>query len=346
VARQDKKERKRLKRKQKQLKLRKDRGMSVYQRLARTPGAMQCSITRGWKDIGEGNLIVSRDAPGGGKVVLAFLIDFWCVGLKDAFGREGLTSAEVASFRERTEGVPIADDQAKRLVAAALRFSRQNGFKLPHKYERFMAAVGVSSADVDAADLSDFGLPGGKLRYVGPIGELRRKLIGSVDDFLARGDVEFVMAPDAGAFDDEYFDEFAGEEDGGDVDESDSEELEADEGEGAEVRDQLRPEFADMVDEIADRAEAAVRQWLLENGRAPHPRLAEGVSIALSAAMVEWTARESPESRGELPDITRVMEADEDPAGLAEAVEQVVDFVRQYDTPQRFVEAFALPKEG
>src|SRR5687768_7100782 len=109
VARQDKKERKRLKRKQKQLKLRRDRGMSVYQRLARMPGEMQCTITRGWKEIGEGNLIVSRDAPGGGKVVLAFLIDFWCVGLKDAFGREGLTSAEIASFRERTDGVPILE---------------------------------------------------------------------------------------------------------------------------------------------------------------------------------------------------------------------------------------------
>ena len=336
MSRQNKKERQRLKRKQKQLKLRKESGLSVFQRLARMGGPMRCSITPNWKSIGEASLIVVRDAPGAGKVLLGFLIDFWCVGLKDAYGREDISLAEIEAHRDRTGSVPIAESEARRLIAGAIRFSRRNGFKLPHKYERFAAAAGVTPADAENADLSDFGMEGGKLRYVGSIAELRRKLAGSLEDFMARPDIEFVMSPAGmGSFDDEFYDE---EED------SDESDIEAIGDQAAEDDSDVPAEFAQMMEEIAARAEAAVRAWLVEQGQTPHPRLADGIDVALGGAMFRWAAEEAPEGDAGLPDLPALVAGYDDPEDVARAVDQVVEFVRQYQSPGRFIEAL-MPDE-
>jgi hypothetical protein len=230
--------------------------------------------------------------------------------------------------------VPIGEAEARRLIAGAIRFSRRNEFKLPHKYERFAAAAGVSPADADAADLSDFGGPGGKLRYVGSIGTLRQKLIGPVDDFLARGDVEFVMGPDSMAsFDDDY-------KDADDQDE-DHDVEDAFDDETGEPPEELRQ----AINLIADRAESAVRQWLSDGGRDPHPRLSDAVDVVLAAAMLEWTAQEAFENRDELPDLKALLSNYDEPELVAEAVSQVIEFVKRYESPQRFIEAMGMPEE-
>jgi hypothetical protein len=335
MSRQNKNERKRLKRKQKQLHLRKERGLSVYQQPVKSSGPMRCTNTPNWKGVGEASITVVREAPGGGRVFLGFLVDFWCVGLKDAFGRTDLTLADIDAHRERTGNVAVSESEVRRLIAGAVRFSRQDGFKLPHKYERYVAAAGVSLADVDSADLAGFGGPDGKLRYVGSIEELRRMLAGSVDDFLSRGDVEFVMGP--GAFDEGYFDEEYED------DETDPEDPTEELAEG----DSEEPpaEFARMMQEISDRTEAAVRRWLVADGQTPHPRLVDGIDVVLAAAMVEWTAQDVPEARDKLPDVSVLLGSYDDPEAVAEAVTQVTAFVKRFESPQRFLEAMGMRDE-
>ena len=331
MSRQNKKERQRLKRKRKQMQLRKERNASIFKKLAQIESPIRCYINAEWRDEGMAEIMVLRDVPGGGgqRAFAAYLIDAWCSGLKDAFGRLNVTpedleeNLDVANSRG-LRMTPIDPDQARVLVAAAMRLSAENGFRLPHRADRWACVVGVTSyAD---ADLSLFEKPNGKYRYVGTTQDLRKRLIGSVDGFLSRTDVEFVIseAPQGGwESDDDFAEDFEDEEE--------------EDGEDSGPP----PEFVEMINDIADRGLRAVRKWLLENGRTPHPRLRDGFDLVLMASFLETAPGE--ESRDLL---SEKFERDEDPEALMAAAEQVHEFMKQFDTPQRFLEAMGYEGDG
>ena len=291
MARQNKKERQRLKRKRKQTQLRKERNTSVFRKIAQRPGPIEVYVNDAWRECGEANVMVLRDAPGGGRVFAAYLVDLWCSGLKDAFGRTGVTRDEFldqidAAADQGVHMIPLDPVAARRLVAGAMRLSVENGFRLPHRADRWASVIGVTSyAD---ADLSDFEKPGGKYRYVGSMPDLRKRLVGSIDQFLQRADIEFVIGSSPLDYLDEHYDQevpddFA-DDDMNDLDES-----------------HPPPEFLQQIDEIRDRAYVAIHNWLLGAGQIPHPRLQDGIDVALTAAIIESTARENPDGLAAMP---------------------------------------------
>ncbi len=153
MGRNDKrKERHRLKRQERKIALRRMQSGSPYRRLRTAGGDVACYINGDWHEQGIGSLLVFRHMPDGSHVLGAFLIDFWCIGLKDAWGRLNLTNLEVddALQRQRSSGMSIIRIEpavARRLVAGAVRFSRQNGFRLPRRLSggrQFWATWGTS----------------------------------------------------------------------------------------------------------------------------------------------------------------------------------------------------------
>src|SRR6185437_3802320 len=118
----------------------------------------------------------------------------WCVGLKDGFALPQAIRPEfdkmLRNSRERMPMVQIEVDEARALLAGAIRFSRQNGFRLPPGWERWAGIFG--KLDTTSADLSEFGKDG-KLLYIGTTSFLRKRLIGSVDEFFAQPDVDYLM---------------------------------------------------------------------------------------------------------------------------------------------------------
>lgn len=331
MSRQDKKERKRLKRKRKQIALRKERNTSVFQKLAHRGGTgeLECYINADWPHSGLASLQVYRQA-GGVRVFAAYLIDLWCSGLKDAFGRTPVLREEFEDSLDRAEDrsglemVSIDADVARRLVAGAMRLSRENGFRLPHRAERWASVVGVTAyAD---ADLSDFTKPDGKYRYVGTMADLRKRLVGPVDEFLARPDVEYILETTP----------FGGWGDVVDEGRIDGEDFVDDVDDRLEV---IPPEFLDGIDAIRDRTYDVIHRWLTDAGREPHPRLGEGVDLALTAAIVESTAVEDPTVRERVPSISEVIAGDDDPESLLAALAQVTEFLGHYESPARMLEA-------
>ena len=83
--------------------------------------------------------------PGGGTALVGFLVDLWCAGLKDAWGDLHVTRADFEEHSERARarmGVELAEldtATARKLIAGGIRFARQNGFRLPAHYERWVA---------------------------------------------------------------------------------------------------------------------------------------------------------------------------------------------------------------
>src|SRR5438874_4398584 len=101
MSRQNKKERQRLKRKRKQMQLRKERNASIFKKLAQVDSPIRCYINAEWRNKGMAEIIVLRDVPAGGRIFAAYLIDAWCSGLKDAFGRLNVTLDDLEDHLEQ-----------------------------------------------------------------------------------------------------------------------------------------------------------------------------------------------------------------------------------------------------
>ncbi len=156
----------------------------------RSDGEAECYIDTDWHTDGMATILVLRKAPDGGYAMAGFMVDLWCCGLKDAWGRLDITREEfhkemLESLSERLEIQECDCNLAKRLIAGGIRVAHENGFTLPLRYERWASVLGVK--DQDDADLSDFGTgadpPGA---YVGTMADLTKRLVGPLKAFLER----------------------------------------------------------------------------------------------------------------------------------------------------------------
>jgi len=190
------KHRRELKRREKRLALRRQEGLNPYHAFKSDGELVACYINRGWRENGVASILVLKRVPADRYILCAFLVDLWCLGLKDAWGRIDVTPGELEErLTSQTEVVRVEPELVRRLVAGGIRFARQNSFRLPRRYERWVEILG-GVGDPGQADLSDFGTEDGKLRYVGPIEDLRSRLLVSPEQFFSRPDVEFITDVD------------------------------------------------------------------------------------------------------------------------------------------------------
>jgi len=249
-----KRERRRLKRQQKKRQYRRVQSGSPYRRAGSSGELSACYINSNWRENGQAAIYCVRSLTDGTCAIACFLIDLWCMGLKDAWGRVDISTRELndeilPQVRQDFELIRVKPEVIQRLVAGGIRFARDNGFRLPKRYQRWTALLG-DIGDSQTADLSEFGVDG-KLRYFGTMEDLRKRLIGcTVEQFLQREDVEFCMGDD-------------------DFSLLDDEEI----------------AFEEACEEMKQRGLDAVRQWCFANGFQPHSKLPEAWDIAMEALL-------------------------------------------------------------
>src|SRR5947207_6950551 len=151
------KQKQRLKREKKKAELRRAQAISPYKRIGQVGEVEASYINSNWKEEGLASIHVIRRNPAGGFAMAVFLIDIWCIGLKDAFGRIDMLNEDVKFSLDRARGhfdlTRIDVETVQRLVAGAIRFSQQNGFRLPAHFDRFVNILG-GVGDAAQADLS------------------------------------------------------------------------------------------------------------------------------------------------------------------------------------------------
>ena len=186
----------------------------------------------------------------------------------------------------------------------------RTGFGCPPTTSGGVSLIG-GAGDWKNEDLSEFGVEGGKLRWVAPLEDLRRRLIGStVEEFLARKDVEFVL----------------GIEDMGGVDED------------VEVAEKA-------MQRVRQEAVEKVRQWCAAHGEAPHPRLPEAMDTVLEAlqqmsSIPEETDADAPQLQEGADNIRRLLSMDrpEVAKDLADALDQIGRFAGEFKSGQEFAD--------
>jgi len=315
-----KKERHRIKRRAKQQAHRRRSSAGPYQRIGAGGEVEACLINDDWREKGQAVICTLRGVPGGGHAMATFLVDLWCAGLKDAWGRLEISREDFDEMLEQMEMgtylrfVPGDLDLVRRILAGSIRFATQNGFRLPRRYERWVSVMG-GVGDWKTADLSGFGVDG-KLRWVAPMDDLRRRLIGcSVEEFLARPDVEFI----------------AGAEDFSLVDDD-------------------SPAVEESIDLARTRALDAVRAWCFAHGEAPHPKLPEVTDLMLDsilqagAELDEEDDLEDLDSDAAGDNVARFlsMETADAARALGPAIDQFHRFVNDFDTPEAFARAMGM----
>ncbi len=154
--RQKKLERRNAKRKQRQRTIARQRSRGLGERLMSASSApiLDSLITEDFWEDGLGQAIFSRQLPSGEVAVAAFLIDRYCLGVKDTFG--GIRSqAEYRGFLEYCEEdvdyveLPPADLCC--LITEVVEYARDLGLEPPSDLRRVMPIFG----DLDPSDATE-----------------------------------------------------------------------------------------------------------------------------------------------------------------------------------------------
>lgn len=173
----------------------------------------QCYMTSqaGWGE-GEGYVVVIREHTGGKKSFAVYLVDRWCVGVKDTFFnvRVGDDVVEDMLNRMNRSGnlEEVSYEQAHNMVWGAVAFAEEAGIK-PCK--DFAIAQYYLEEDTDDVPLIeyDYGVDG-KYYLVAKDNLELSKYLQPMRKNLAEGDYEYVVDDgfdDYGFGDDDYDDE-------------------------------------------------------------------------------------------------------------------------------------------
>ncbi len=182
-------------------------------RKARQFPIMECVINSGWdSEAGDGltRIVLSRQQPNGGIVFGAYMIDMFCLGLKNTFCNADFTSAQL---REATEGVmsgaePIECpvELAHQIIYQAIDYAAKFGFK-PQKDFKWSQYVLERRGKLPESYNLTFGKDGKPFFIAGPydnvdaiIAKLRHHvgegnyhyMLPIGDDLLEDDDIEFL----------------------------------------------------------------------------------------------------------------------------------------------------------
>lgn len=149
---------------------------------------------------GIGSVVVSRKSAGGDIAMAAFLVDAFCLGIKDAF----IKLVDESQYRETVEGMRLRDEMssvhptcARKLVESAIQWAEGIGFR-PHK--DYKAAKRIFG-DIDPAACPrsfEFGRDGKPFYVAGPNDSpaFIRKVHKTLARTVGEGDYEFLQQID------------------------------------------------------------------------------------------------------------------------------------------------------
>lgn len=139
-------------------------------RKARSYPIKSCYISDNWLEMGMGNILVLREKPNGRFVVGGYLIDLYCLGLKDTFYAADMSTAEIELdlFKSRDEKfVPIDEDKAHSIIYGAIDYSEEIGF-FPHSDFKKTKFALKTRDEIEFDNSIEFGKDGKPFFVAGP----------------------------------------------------------------------------------------------------------------------------------------------------------------------------------
>lgn len=173
---------------------------------ARTLPIGKCYISPEWQKTGLAHIVVTRQRPSGNIVMGAFLVDTFCLGVKDADFNANLSASEFDDYLQKM-GVylgieEIGYNEAHNIIYGAIAFAEEGGISPSKEFQLAQYALEEDTEEVPLIEY-EFGRNGKHFLVINANGSEKRYL-----DILKRnlGDdfdfVEEVDESDEDAFDD------------------------------------------------------------------------------------------------------------------------------------------------
>lgn len=197
---QKKLERRTAKRKEKKQLVIREQNTPITERLndaAQFP-VLDCRISDSLQDSGIGWVLLSRELPGRQVAVAAFLVDRYCLGIKNALG-EVLSRPEYNNKYLRkmasdaaSHSVPPAD--ARKLIDEAIAYADRLGLHPHPDYFKALPLFGSINAAESNAHF-EFGKDGKPFFFAGPhdTPERCRQILGVLNDSCGPGNFHYVL---------------------------------------------------------------------------------------------------------------------------------------------------------
>jgi hypothetical protein len=186
---------------------------------ARTLPIYECLVNPEWQQEGMANLIVARSHTNGNITACFYLVDLYCLGLKDTHYLFNVTRTDyqekLGTREENSNYIPISYTLAHNIVYSAIEFAEDYGFK-PHKeytsITRFM--LEEDTEDVELIDI-ECGKDGKPLYVNGPYDDDHKQnaVIAQLERTAGPGNYDYILGdpdegePEEGEFDDDGLDE-------------------------------------------------------------------------------------------------------------------------------------------
>jgi len=157
---------------------------------------LECLIGEGWEDHGIAPILVSRRQPDGRIVLGSFLVDIYCLGVKDTFFQAGLMRSEYETLKRdvflEIPGVPCPPGKAGRIIFGAIDYAKRWGFEPQADYE--LSRFVLQNLPEDGGDEPvTFGYEGKPFYVAGPHDDFEA-IIATLKRTAGEGNFDF-MAP-------------------------------------------------------------------------------------------------------------------------------------------------------
>lgn len=141
---------------------------------ARTLPVEKCYANPDWAKFGMAYVIVTRKRPNGAHVIASFLVDTYCLGVKDAYYAMDLTDNDLEDilkqYRDHTGLEEITYDEAHNIVWGAISFAEDAGISPCKDFTTAQYVLEEDTEDVPLIDY-EFGKDGKYFLVVGEDGK-------------------------------------------------------------------------------------------------------------------------------------------------------------------------------
>ena len=131
----------------------------------------ECLANGDWQGKGLAHILLSRKQPNNELIIGVFLVDIYCLGIKNTFcnGNISLEEYEKLKFRMSQESSFITCDPglANRIIYGAVEYARKLGFE-PQKDFKLSSFILDEPSDADLLFDVEFGKDGKPLYIAGP----------------------------------------------------------------------------------------------------------------------------------------------------------------------------------
>ena len=158
-----------------------------------------CYLNADWKERGLARIVVTRSQENGKAMVGAFLVDIFCLGVKNTFCNEGLTRTEIEDellpgFYQDEEPTRVGINYAKEIICGAVEYAKSLGFEPHPDFELSRHVLGTE--EFSRTRGLKFGGPEGKPLYIAGPDDDAATILRRLRDKLGENGFNFITPED------------------------------------------------------------------------------------------------------------------------------------------------------